>query len=99
MLNMRGMVCWHRVAGALASHSITAPIRWHRLLVPRICQARGANLRATVMRSRGGERRLGGGNRWHNAPSRHEGLCLRVECMVPIIASRNGVLALRVVGV
>ena len=50
-----------------------------------------------MMRSRGGEWRLGRRDRSHT--TRHERLRLRVEGMVSVIAPRNWMLALWVVGV
>lgn len=89
------MVSMHRVVRSLPGHSEPASIRrWHRLLVSREDQVRRPNLRAAVVRSRCSVRRLWGLNRSHRVPAGHERLRLGVERMIPVIASRYGMLAL-----
>lgn len=52
-----------------------------------------------MMRSRGSEGRLRWRHSGHAVPPRHKGLCLGIEGMISVIASRNRVLAFRIMRV
>lgn len=51
------------------------------------------------MRSRGSEGRLRWRHRRHAVPSRHKGLCLGIEGIISVIASRYRVLAFGIIRV
>lgn len=89
-----------RCIGPLSSHAISASSIWwrNRRLVTRIRHVWCANLRAAMVRPRGREWRLWRVSRRH-CSARDERLRLGIKTLVPIIASRYRMLALRIIGV
>lgn len=95
-----GMVSRHGIARSLTCHNITSSAIRLRLRIGTICQVRRcADLRTTMMGSRGSEGRLRRRPSRHAIAPRHKGLCLGIKCMISIVAARDRVLAFGVMRV